>query len=99
MELAFDPEVKKNRWSEAIGGARFELATGRKLKRSSDEAYDFIDDKIGKFDLKGPLRDDRDGSKILINQERIDGLKESIVTAVQRDRKTVVADLLGIGPG
>lgn len=41
--------------AEGIGGVRIEQALGRTIRRSADEAADFIDDVLGPISLKGPI--------------------------------------------
>ena len=41
--------------AEGIGGVRIEQALGRTIRRSSDEAADFVDDVLGLISLKGPI--------------------------------------------
>jgi RHS repeat-associated protein len=41
--------------AEGIGGVRIEMALGRTITRSADEAADFVDDVLGPISLKGPL--------------------------------------------
>jgi hypothetical protein len=40
---------------EGIGGVRIEQALGRTIRRSADEAADFVDDVLGPISLKGPI--------------------------------------------
>ena len=82
---------------EGIGAARFEQATGRTVIRSTDGATDFIDPKIGPFDLKGPLRAN-DGTPIDITPRRIQGLGNSVIKEVNNSTasKAVVVDTLGL---
>jgi hypothetical protein len=82
---------------EGIGAARYEQATGRTVIRSTDGATDFIDPKIGPFDLKGPLRAN-DGSPIDITPKRIEGLGNSVIKEANNSTasKAVVVDTLGL---
>ena len=41
--------------AEGIGGVRIEKALGRTIRRSADEAADFVDDVLGPISLKGPI--------------------------------------------
>jgi hypothetical protein len=95
LELGQDPDRLLIR--EGIGGTRFEQATGRTIKRDTDGATDFIDRKLGKFDLKGPLREN-DGSPIPIGPENVEGLARSVVKEANRSTasKAVVVDTLGL---
>jgi RHS repeat-associated protein len=82
---------------EALGGHRFEIATGRRLRASLDPDYDFIDDVLGEIDIKGPLRR-ADGSQLQITDDMVRGLAESVVTEVNTSSasRAVVVDLLGL---
>ena len=97
LELALDPDRGQLLIREGIGAARFEIATGRKVTRSQDGATDFIDSKLGEFDLKGPLRAN-DGSPIEINDARIEGLSNSIIKEANHSTasRAVVVDTLGL---
>ncbi|WP_435635991.1 DUF637 domain-containing protein [Pseudomonas solani] len=97
LELALDPDRNQMLVREGIGAARFEQATGRTVLRSTDGATDFIDSKLGAFDLKGPLRAN-DGSSIDITPRRIEGLGRSIIKEANSSTasKAVVVDTLGL---
>jgi hypothetical protein len=97
LELGFDPSRNELLVREGIGAARFERATGRTVVRSMDGATDFIDQKLGAFDLKGPLRAN-DGSPIEITPKRIEGLGNSIIKEANFSTasKAVVVDTLGL---
>ncbi|SMF33892.1 Possible hemagglutinin [Alteromonadaceae bacterium Bs31] len=97
LELATDPGRGQLLIREGIGAARFEQATGRTVTRSVDPATDFVDPKLGAFDLKGPLRAN-DGTPIDITPERIEGLGNSVVWEVNNSTasKAVVVDTLGL---
>jgi hypothetical protein len=41
--------------AEGIGGVRIEHFLGRNIRRSADEAADFVDDVLGPISLKGPI--------------------------------------------
>jgi hypothetical protein len=41
--------------AEGVGGVRIEKLLGRNIRRSTDEAADFIDDVLGPISLKGPI--------------------------------------------
>ncbi|MHB9068435.1 MAG: RHS repeat-associated core domain-containing protein [Pirellulaceae bacterium] len=41
--------------AEGMGGVRIERALGRSIRRSADEAIDFVDDLLGPISLKGPI--------------------------------------------
>ncbi len=97
LELARDPDRNQLLIREGIGAARFEQATGRTVVRSADGATDFVDSKLGAFDLKGPIRAN-DGSPIPITPERVNGLAESVIKEANRSTasKAVVVDTLGL---
>lgn len=97
LELATDPDRGQLLIREGIGAARFEQATGRTVTRSVDGATDFVDSKLGAFDLKGPLRAN-DGTPIDITPKRIEGLGNSVVKEVNNSTasKAVVVDTLGL---
>ncbi|MEJ2670294.1 MAG: hypothetical protein P8077_08655, partial [Gammaproteobacteria bacterium] len=97
LELAKDPDRKELLIREGIGAARFEQATGRTIIRSTDGATDFVDSKLGSFDLKGPIRAN-DGSVVDITPKRIEGLGKSVIKEANRSTasKAVVVDTLGL---
>ena len=97
LELSMDPDRGQSLIREGIGAARFEQATGRTVTRSTDGATDFIDSKLGAFDLKGPLRAN-DGSVIDITPVRLEGLGNSIIKEANNSTasKAVVVDTLGL---
>lgn len=97
LELARDPDRTGLLVREGVAGARFEIATGRRLERSSDSAADFIDPKLGPIDVKGPLRAN-DGSPIEITQERIDGLANAAIEEAnfKSGSRAVVVDTLDL---
>ena len=97
LELSLDPDRGQMLVREGIGAARFEQATGRTVLRSTDGATDFIDPKLGPFDLKGPLRAN-DGSPIDITPKRVEGLGKSVIKEANNSTasKAVVVDTLGL---
>ena len=97
LALAPEPSQAKINMAEGIGAARYEQATGRTVTRSTDPAVDFIDPKIGAFDLKGPIRS-KTGAKIPITPKmRADFAKSVIKEAnVSTASKAVVVDTLGL---
>ena len=98
LALAPEPSQSKINLAEGIGAARYEQATGRTVTRSTDPAVDFIDPKIGAFDLKGPLRKSEDGSKIVITSRMRADLAKSIIKEANFSTasKAVVVDTLGL---
>ena len=97
LALAPEPSQAKINMAEGIGAARYEQATGRTVTRSTDPAVDFIDPKIGAFDLKGPIRS-KTGAKIPITPKmRADFAKSVIKEAnISTASKAVVVDTLGL---
>ncbi|HYX32622.1 MAG TPA: hypothetical protein VE954_05880 [Oligoflexus sp.] len=96
LELGMEPKRKPD-LAEGIGGARFEIATGRTLTRSADPSYDFIDSVLGKIDLKGPLRT-KAGLPMSITGDRLDGLIASVVheANVSSAANKIVVDTFGM---
>jgi drug/metabolite transporter superfamily protein YnfA len=84
--------------AEAIGGVRLEQYLGRRIERSVDPAVDFIDKKLGRIDLKGPLADPKTG--VLVPQDKMDvtGLAKSVVKEhnFSSASQTIVVDTLGM---
>ncbi len=97
LELGFDPTRGQTLVREGIGATRFERAMGRTVTRSLDPAVDYIDPKIGPFDLKGPLLAN-DGTPIAITDERVAGLAQSALDEANFSSasKAVVVDALGL---
>lgn len=87
LELGFDPKRRLIE-AEGIGGARLERALGRKITRSSDADFDFIDGRLGKIQLKGPIP----------ASGNVEGLAHSVVRDVTKNTASdvVVVDTLGL---
>jgi hypothetical protein len=86
--------------AEGRGGARYEMATGRRISRSTEEGADFIDPEVGPISLKGPLVNKRTGQPIRITDQTVDGLAQAVVKDVQKNTftKRVVVDTTGMTP-
>lgn len=89
---------------EALGAARLERhLQGRKLSGGESAAVDWVDAKLGKISLKGPLVDDANYDGI---PEALQGLNiEAVKNAIRRDLQenpaapTLVIDTLGLTEG
>jgi hypothetical protein len=86
--------------NEGLGGARYEMATGRRIERSEEDGADFIDPEVGPIQLKGPLVNKKTGQPIRITDRMVDGLAQSVVEDIQRNTysKRVVIDTTGLTP-
>jgi hypothetical protein len=86
--------------SEGLGGARYEMATGRRVVKSKEQGSDIIDPEIGYVQLKGPLVNKRTGGPIRITDRMVDGLADSVVEEVRFNtvNKRVVVDTAGLTP-
>lgn len=96
-ELSFNHEQKKMDRRQGLCAARYELATGRKLKLGTEEGVDVVDDKLGPVSLKGPLRDDGKSPREITNMH-VDNLAKSILKDVRQNTatKSVVVDMNGM---
>lgn len=86
--------------AEGEGGARYEMATGRRISRSTQEGADFIDPEVGPISLKGPLVNKRTGQPVKVTDPMIDGLAKSVAKDVRMNTftKRVVVDTKGMTP-
>jgi hypothetical protein len=84
--------------AEAIGGVRLEQYLGRRIERSVDPAVDFIDKRLGRIDLKGPLADPKTGVPVPRNKMDVTGLAKSVVKEhnFSSASQTIVVDTLGM---
>uniref|UniRef100_UPI001953A821 hypothetical protein n=1 Tax=Proteus mirabilis TaxID=584 RepID=UPI001953A821 len=70
-------------------GVRLEQALGRRIDRSADPAYDFVDRILGPISLKGPLPE----------RGSLEGLRNSVIRDAMGDNtatRVLVVDTLGL---
>ncbi len=96
LELSFEHAKHTHNLAEGIGGVRYEMATGRRLIRSVDPAFDFIDPSYGPMDLKGPLYDSKTGLPLVIRDKMVEGLAASVIREEIQSSKLIVVDTLGM---
>jgi len=98
-ELSWNHEQKLTDRREGLGGARYEQASGKKLRPGDTEGVDFYDpDPVS---LKGPLANKKTGELLPnIDDKKVDGLSKSVVKDVQQNTaaKNVVVDTAGMTP-
>lgn len=99
-ELSYNHEQKKMDRAEGLGGARYEKAVGRKLKKPDVEGADFLDPSVGSISLKGPLVNKKTGQPLPVNDPMVDGLAKSVVKDLKNNTATkrVVVDTAGLSP-
>jgi hypothetical protein len=96
LELSNDPSGQKI--NEGIGGVRIEQATGERLWRSADPAFDFGSKRFGRIDIKGPLREASTGAPIPLTDAMVVGMGKSAIKEanLSTGSDVVVVDTLGL---
>jgi hypothetical protein len=86
--------------AQGLGGARYEIATGRQISNATEKGADLVDPITGPFQLKGPLVNKKTGQLLTINDKMVDGLAQSVLDDLRYNTytKSIVVDTMGMSP-